>query len=276
MNGRGAVEIIIAGIALEIGIIDQELFSILVFMAIFTTATVPFFLKWGTDWLRKRGELVRSSDARHGAVILGAAPLARTVAKALSVGRPVWLIDRNMKHCEAAKADGLEALCGNALEEQVLSEAGAGRAEMLLAMTSNAEINALAAQVARSAFLVPEAYVAREEARREGDETSLTHLGASALFGTHAILSEWDHYLTRGEVREERLTLEHPMSAQELVALVNENGAGLPIVMYRAGESHPMHADLRLAAGDEIVYLVRTRNGYESRERAPAVRGGRP
>jgi len=276
MNGRGAVEIIIAGIALEIGIIDQELFSILVFMAIFTTATVPFFLKWGADWLRKRGELVRSSDARHGAVILGAAPLARTVAKALSVGRPVWLIDRNMKHCEAAKADGLEALCGNALEEQVLSEAGAGRAEMLLAMTSNAEINALAVQVARSAFLVPEAYVAREEARREGDETSLTHLGASALFGTHAILSEWDHYLTRGEVREERLTLEHPMSAQELVALVNENGVGLPIVTYRAGDSHPVHADLRLAAGDEIVYLVRTRNGYGSRERAPAVRGGRP
>jgi hypothetical protein len=66
------------------------------------------------------------------------------------------------------------------------------------------------------------------------------------------------------------------MSAQELVALVNENGVGLPIVTYRAGDSHPVHADLRLAAGDEIVYLVRTRNGYGSRERVPAVRGGRP
>ncbi|TVR85344.1 MAG: cation:proton antiporter, partial [Trueperaceae bacterium] len=40
MNGRGAVEIIIAGIGLQAGIIDQSVFSILVFMAIFTTATV--------------------------------------------------------------------------------------------------------------------------------------------------------------------------------------------------------------------------------------------
>ncbi len=41
MNGRGAVEIIIAGIGLELGIISAEIFSILVFMAIFTTLTVP-------------------------------------------------------------------------------------------------------------------------------------------------------------------------------------------------------------------------------------------
>ena len=55
MNGRGAVEIIIAEIALQAGIISQEIFSVLVFMAIFTTATVPIFLKWGTEWLRGRG-----------------------------------------------------------------------------------------------------------------------------------------------------------------------------------------------------------------------------
>jgi Kef-type K+ transport system membrane component KefB/Trk K+ transport system NAD-binding subunit len=259
MNGRGAVEIIIAGIALEMGIITQELFSILVFMAIFTTATVPFLLKWGTDWLRNRGDLVRSGDARRGAVILGAGPLSRSVAKALSVGRPVWLIDRNMKHCDLAKADGLHAVCGNALEEQVLSEAGAASATMLLAMTSNAEINALAAQMARSTFLVPEAYVAREEAMREGDQTSLTHLGASALFGTPAVLAEWDHHLTRNEVREERLAVDRPMGAAELVSVLNEQGVALPIVVYRNGDADPVHADSSLLPGDEVVYLVRAR-----------------
>jgi len=36
------------------GLISQDIFSILVFMAIATTATVPLFLKWGTDWLRRR------------------------------------------------------------------------------------------------------------------------------------------------------------------------------------------------------------------------------
>jgi Kef-type K+ transport system membrane component KefB len=60
MNGRGAVEIIIAGIGLQAGIIDRTTFSILVFMAIATTATVPLFLTWGVRWLQDRDELVRS------------------------------------------------------------------------------------------------------------------------------------------------------------------------------------------------------------------------
>src|SRR5690606_24840280 len=83
MNGRGAVERIVAGIALEMGLITREVFSILVFMAIFTTATVPFFLKWGTEWLRSRGELVRAQGRRSGLIILGAGPTAREVARAL-------------------------------------------------------------------------------------------------------------------------------------------------------------------------------------------------
>lgn len=41
MNGRGTVEIIIASVALSAGVIDTQLFSVLVFIAIFTTALVP-------------------------------------------------------------------------------------------------------------------------------------------------------------------------------------------------------------------------------------------
>ncbi len=257
MNGRGAVEIIIAGIALEMGIITQELFSILVFMAIFTTATVPFLLKWGTDWLRSRGELVRTSGARRGALILGAGPLSRELARALSESRPVWMVDRNQKHCDAATDDGLHAVCGNALEEQVLSEAHAGGATMLLAMTSNTEINALAAQMARSTFMVPEVYVAREGSAREGDRVSLKHLGASALFGTPAVLADWDHHLVHGAVRQERYRVEREMSAEALVTELRKTGTGLPLVVFRDGEADPVHSDLELRPGDEVLYLTR-------------------
>lgn len=62
MNGRGTVEIIIAAIALERGIIASDLFSMLVFIAILTTAFVPASLKWGVDWLRRRGELITMED----------------------------------------------------------------------------------------------------------------------------------------------------------------------------------------------------------------------
>ena len=45
MNGRGAVELVLAGVGLEFGIIQQELFSVIVFMAFFTTITTPLILK---------------------------------------------------------------------------------------------------------------------------------------------------------------------------------------------------------------------------------------
>ncbi len=59
MNGRGAVEIVIASIGLSAGVIDRGVFSILVFIAVFTTALVPPTMKWGVEWLDKVGELVR-------------------------------------------------------------------------------------------------------------------------------------------------------------------------------------------------------------------------
>lgn len=68
MNGRGAVEIVIASIGLSAGVIDTQLFSILVFIAVFTTALVPPTMQWGVQWLDQAGELVRfdeSSDIPH-------------------------------------------------------------------------------------------------------------------------------------------------------------------------------------------------------------------
>jgi Kef-type K+ transport system membrane component KefB len=62
MNGRGTVEIIIATIALTAGIIDQALFSILVFLAMFTTTMCAVTVKWGIDWLDSAGELVYTRD----------------------------------------------------------------------------------------------------------------------------------------------------------------------------------------------------------------------
>jgi Kef-type K+ transport system membrane component KefB len=62
MNGRGAVEIVIASIGLSAGVIDRGLFSILVFIAVFTTALVPPTMKWGVEWLDTVGELVRLEE----------------------------------------------------------------------------------------------------------------------------------------------------------------------------------------------------------------------
>ncbi|WP_224269966.1 cation:proton antiporter [Haloprofundus salinisoli] len=62
MNGRGTVEIIIASIGLSAGVIDQQMFSILVFIAIFTTALVPVTMTWGVKLLESADELVKLDE----------------------------------------------------------------------------------------------------------------------------------------------------------------------------------------------------------------------
>jgi Kef-type K+ transport system membrane component KefB len=55
MSGRGAVELIVAGVALEAGLflqpyptppIVESLFSAIVIMALVTTVVTPIFLRW--------------------------------------------------------------------------------------------------------------------------------------------------------------------------------------------------------------------------------------
>jgi Kef-type K+ transport system membrane component KefB len=45
LNARGIMELVVANIAYKSGLIDIEIFSILVIMGVFTTITTPFILK---------------------------------------------------------------------------------------------------------------------------------------------------------------------------------------------------------------------------------------
>ncbi len=58
MNGRGAVELIIASIGLELAIINDTYFSILVVIAFFTTMMAPVSL----NLLCKKVTLVKSKE----------------------------------------------------------------------------------------------------------------------------------------------------------------------------------------------------------------------
>ncbi len=49
MNGRGAVELVVASIGLQLGLIDDQIFSILVFIAFVTTSMPPISMKLYLD-----------------------------------------------------------------------------------------------------------------------------------------------------------------------------------------------------------------------------------
>jgi Kef-type K+ transport system membrane component KefB len=190
MNGRGAVEIIVAEIALTAGIIDERIFSILVFMAVFTTATVPVLLTRAVGWLRRHGELIE--DEREGVVVIGAGPVAREMAMLIAEHTNVTLIDTNAEHVAAARERELAVIKGNGIDDDVLDEAGAHEARCLVAATTNAEVNVLAARLAKQRFGVPAVYAATQEETARSVLRMLEEIDGGQLFGRAVDLTEWD------------------------------------------------------------------------------------
>lgn len=158
MNGRGAVEIVIAGVALEAGVIDARLFSMLVIFAMLTTVLVPVSLRVGVAWLRRHGELDPHGVSGNGVVIVGAGPAALELARELGRGRTLCLVDSSEDHCAEARAAGLEALHGDALDPAVLEAAGIRSARTLVAATTSAALNQQVLELALQEFGVLEAW----------------------------------------------------------------------------------------------------------------------
>jgi len=255
MNGRGAVEIIIAQIGLSMGIIDATIFSILVFMAIFTTATVPVLLKLGVDWLKRRNELVRSDHERRGVLIIGAGATARALGRVLARSQPVWVVDRNPQLCALAESDGLQVVCGDALDEQVLGEAQAAHVRTFIAMTGNAEVNALAAQLARTVFYVPEIHVLFSGGDEAEHQSLLAHLHATTLFAGPVSLVAWDYRIEQERIVRSKVPVEQPMPASRFFQALQGPRPALPLALLRGDRYLPVHSGLTLEPGDEVIVL---------------------
>ncbi len=255
MNSRGAVEIIFAQIGLSAGIIDVTIFSILVFMAIFTTATEPVLLKLGVDWLRRRNELVRSDQERRGVLIIGAGATARALGRVLARSQPVWVVDRNPQLCALAESDGLQAICGDALDEQVLGKAQAAHVRTFIAMTANAEVNVLAAQLARTVFYIPEIHVLFSSGDEAEHESLLAHLHATTLFAGPVSLVAWDYRIEQERIVRSKVPIEQSMSATRFFQALHGSRPALPLALLRGDRYWPVHSGLTLEPGDEVIVL---------------------
>jgi len=249
MNGLGAVEIIIAEIGLEMGLIDQTMFSILIFMAFFTTACEPVFLKKGTNWLRKFGDLARSDDRRDMVMIAGASPLARMLARDLSVTEKVCLIDNNVNLCLAAESEGLTTIKGNVLSEDLLDVSGAANAKAFVAMTSNHEVNRRAAEQARSLFGVPQTWV----------WPSLPAAATGASDESVSMLTvKWNDLIQRKEVEHTEYSVSHDITCVDYQDMIQQLKI-LPLVVERKGRRVPAMISDSLMKGDVVHGLRRNR-----------------
>lgn len=255
MNGRGAVEIIIAGLGYELGLLDQQLFSVLVVISICTTALVPQALKSGVAWLDARGELMRSSDRRRGTVIVGAGPTARALGKAMLVAGPVWLVDTNAERCAEARADGLSAICGDALQQTVLCRAGASKARALVAMTPNNEVNVLVAQQARAVFEVPSVHVLNSGPSNKGLSSAMRHLSARFLFGGEVPVERWDQKLSERAVDSREVTVDPELSRDNTTDEATEDDPSLILAVWRDDGLQP-YDGAELRESESVILLA--------------------
>jgi len=258
MNGRGAVEIIIAGLGLEMGLLDQRLFSVLVVTSLCTTALTPLVLKAGVAWLKGRDELVRSADAREGTLIIGAGATARALARALMGSQEVWLVDSNPERCARARKDGLTAICGDALQEAVLSRAQAGRAASVIAMTANSGVNVLAAKLAREVFGAPEVMVINAgRSGKRGLNTALRHLSARQLFNRSVALKQWDQWIGDEEVSHSVAPLPEIPSRPDASDERTDDDPSLILAVRRGKGIRVYDGETRLEKTDEVIMLTR-------------------
>jgi hypothetical protein len=247
------VEIIVAEIALAAGLIDATVFSILVFMAIFTTATVPILLTWSIGWLRRHGELV--ADERSHVIVAGAGPLARTVAGLVAPAGGVTLIDTNAARARTAAAEGFTVVVGSVLDEEVLEEAGAATAGRLLAVTANPEVNLLAARIGAQRFGIPETFVTLPPESSDAVEQMLTEFGGRLMFGRRIDSPLWDASIDSGEVSPLRYTVAGPeevLSDGGVVDGATMEIESLPIIIQRPSGTEPFTDDGSLAEEDSV------------------------
>jgi Kef-type K+ transport system membrane component KefB len=256
MNGRGAVEIIIAGIGLEMGIISAEIFSILVFMAIFTTLSVPVMLTWTTRWLKKRGELIHQ-ESRKGFLILGANPLGLYLARHLKEESEVTIVDSNREMVELAKKEGFDAIHGNILKEETMEQAKAIDKGTFIALTANSEINLLAAQLANDAFYIPKKIVLVDPKESGAGVDLLDRIQASSMFAGKIKLGPWIYKITSQGVKEEEMPVTSETTTRNWVKEQKHGDRNiLPILIVNPeGQKRPFHYHDSISQGEKIIFL---------------------
>ncbi|WP_157941225.1 MULTISPECIES: cation:proton antiporter [Arenibacter] len=255
MNGRGAVEIIIAGIGLQMNIISQEIFSILVFMAISTTLTVPILLSWTTNWLKKRGELVKQ-DARNGYLILGANPLGLYISRQLAEKNEVILIDSNKDLVHEANAQGVKAIYGNGLKEDAFEAANALTKNTFIALTGNSEINLLSAQLAYNSFYIPNRIVLVSPVENGAGLNLLDHMDASSMFANKTDMVPWSYKIATNDFEEKSERIEKEITTRNWVKKSSKNKDILPIIIQdENGLKRPFHYKEIIKPKETVIFL---------------------
>jgi trk system potassium uptake protein len=200
----------------------------------------------------------------------------------LSEGHEVLIIERDQKdpHRSEQIADELGSevvLRGDGCEASTLDEAGAARADMLIAVTGEDEDNLVACQVAKNRFQIPRT-IAR--INNPKNEVIFKRLGIdTTVSGTTAILARIEEEVPthrfiplltlRGsglELMEVRIPEESPVAGRPLAEVALPQGALIVLIVDANGNVASPTPDATVHGGDEVVAVTRPEYAANLRE----------
>jgi len=256
MNGRGAVEVIVAEIGLAMGLISQEVFSILVVMAFLTTLTVPFLLTAMVGWLRRRNELAPAETGRRGAIITPVTGLGLKLAEIMVTDRePVTFVDRNPDHCAEAEERGFRTVHGDVLDRDTLNAAGAQDAGMIVSLLADEPSSVALARYALVEFGVPEFYLPGAPARESATEAEVQRLGLERLMLEAADLTRVP---ALGDLRPFDLVQEvvpDEIAGDETSVVFAFDKDTIPLAFHQDGRCRPLYGKAELRPGATVWLL---------------------
>lgn len=219
-------------------------------LAFVLSATVDFLMGSFSGQLSRR-RMQREIDGLKGHIIVcGYGRVGSSSAAALSQGGyEIVVIDRDEALAAAATDSGLRALVGDATSDDVLREAGVGRANGLLVCSGDDAVNLFVVLSARA--LNPDLFIISRSANQE-NERKMRQAGANRVVSPHRI---------GGQHMANIVIRPHVTDFFDVVTL--DNGQELWLEEFVLGETSPLcgqtigQADIRRQTGVTIVAIVR-------------------
>lgn len=248
-----SVASLFAIILTERGINGGDSIKALVFLTIMLTVFLQgLTARWVANWL----QLNRQFGAT-GAVIIGCNPLSRLIARLFQErGESVVLIDTDPEACRKAEQENLRVFQSSGLDINVLEEAGLDSMGTFLAMTSNGEVNLVLAQRAAEEFAPPRVLAVFPRDPQANSSTNKTKVNQA--FVAQLAIKTWNQYLSEGQVKLGKTSLEEPGFAFQqahLQALIRA-GELVPLLVEREANFQVVPATENWQPGDQIIYLL--------------------
>ena len=190
-------------------------------------------------------------------VVVGAGPLGLALAETLRRhSRPVMLIDRNTALVRQAQAAGFETREGNALDEDVMATAELHEAETMVAVTTNSEVNTLAAHIATDTFGVARAYPALGRPEEGVGERLLERVGGRIAFGRAIDVRMWEGDLAAGRAHTFDYVVPATNARKGGVRARDLPDTVVPLALIRGGSLEIVNAETKWQGGDTLAVLT--------------------